>query len=209
MLRIGSLKSHQKTLQPLAEFLVVAVYTIVFVLLVVNICTFVLVGGRFQGHDFVSFWSAGKQLVHHVNPYDESAILHIERSVGYPFTSEALVMRNPPSALLIVLPFGLIGLRVGAFLWSALLIGCLVLSVQMLQVLYRFPKNHLSLLAYSFGPTLACLLYSQTGIIALLGLVLFLRFHRSHQFVSGLALWLCALKPICFCLLEPPCSCGS
>jgi hypothetical protein len=35
----------------------------------------------------------------------------------------------------------------------------------------------------------------QTGLLTLLGMVLFLRLHRTHPFSAGLALWLCALKP--------------
>ena len=38
----------------------------------------------------------------------------------------------------------------------------------------------------------------QTSLLALLGLVLFLRFHRCHPFSAGAALWLCALKPHLF-----------
>jgi hypothetical protein len=38
----------------------------------------------------------------------------------------------------------------------------------------------------------------QTSLPALLGLVLFLRFHRCHPFNAGAALWLCALKPHLF-----------
>jgi hypothetical protein len=38
----------------------------------------------------------------------------------------------------------------------------------------------------------------QTSLLALLGLVLFLRFHRCHPFNAGAALWLCALKPHLF-----------
>ncbi len=38
----------------------------------------------------------------------------------------------------------------------------------------------------------------QTSLLALLGLVLFLRFHRCHPMNAGAALWLCALKPHLF-----------
>jgi hypothetical protein len=60
------------------------------------------------------------------------------------------------------------------------------------------PPNKLHYLAYSFGPALTCILGGQTGLFALLGLVLFLRFHRTRPVVAGLALWLCALKPHLF-----------
>jgi hypothetical protein len=38
----------------------------------------------------------------------------------------------------------------------------------------------------------------QTSLFALLGLMLFLKLHRSHPFTAGVALWLCALKPHLF-----------
>ena len=38
----------------------------------------------------------------------------------------------------------------------------------------------------------------QTALFALLGLILFMRFHRSHQFLSSVSLWLCAIKPHLF-----------
>jgi hypothetical protein len=38
----------------------------------------------------------------------------------------------------------------------------------------------------------------QTSLFALLGLVLFLRLHRTRPFLGGCALWLCALKPHLF-----------
>ena len=43
-----------------------------------------------------------------------------------------------------------------------------------------------------------CLLAGQTAMFALLGLVLFLRLHRTRPFLAGMSLWLCALKPHLF-----------
>jgi hypothetical protein len=57
------------------------------------------------------------------------------------------------------------------------------------------PNNPLHLLGLSFAPALVCLLAGQVSIFVLLGLVLFLRLHRSRPFLAGASLWLCLLKP--------------
>jgi hypothetical protein len=47
-------------------------------------------------------------------------------------------------------------------------------------------------------PALLCFLMGQTALLALLGLALFLRWHRTRPFLAGASLWLCALKPQLF-----------
>ena len=182
----------------LAEILVVVICSLVFAVFVAGICRLMLLGNGPQGRDLVSYWAAGQQLVHHQNPYDSDAIQRIESAVGFPANSLVLIMRNPPSAVLLALPLGFVGLRAAALLWSLLLLSCLIVSVRMLWVMYGSPKNRLDLLGYSFGPALICLNGGQTALFSLLGVVLFLRFHRSHQFLAGVTLWLCALKPHLF-----------
>jgi hypothetical protein len=68
----------------------------------------------------------------------------------------------------------------------------------MLWQMFGSPRNSLHWLAYSFGPAIICLLAGQTAMFALLGLVLFLRLHRTRPFLAGASLWLCALKPHLF-----------
>jgi len=173
----------------------------------VDVCMLSLTGSGSQRRDFVSYWAAGQQLDHRQNPYDPDATLRMERSLGFPANGQALVMRNPPSALLLVAPLGFLGFRAGALLWSLLLLSCLIASVRLLWVLLGSPKKRLRLMGYSFstffvclffGPALACLLFGQTALFALFGLVLFLRLQRSHPLLSGVSLWLCALKPHLF-----------
>jgi hypothetical protein len=60
------------------------------------------------------------------------------------------------------------------------------------------PEDRLHWLGYSFAPAMICLFAGQTSLFALLGLVLFLRFHKTRPFIGGLSLWLCALKPHLF-----------
>src|SRR5260370_3773238 len=107
-------------------------------------------------------------------------------------------MWNPPPALLLVLPLGFVGSRAGGLLWSLLLLASLVTSVRIVWIMHGRPNNPLNLLGYSFAPALVCLLAGQVSIFVLLGLVLFLRWHRSQPFLAGVSLWLCLLKPHLF-----------
>jgi len=154
--------------------------------------------GKLAGsRDFVSYWAAGHELVHHANPYDRDAIAALEHSAG--LTAKAvLIMRNPPWALPLAYPLGFLGLRVAAILWTLLLLACLLISVRMVRELHGCPPNRIHWLGFAFTPALICITIGQTSLLALLGLVLFLRFHRCHPFSAGAALWLCALKPHLF-----------
>jgi hypothetical protein len=182
----------------LLEPTVVFVCTLVFAIFALGLSVLLLTGNNPHGRDVVSFWAAGRQIVQHANPYDSASILKIERSAGFSDQSQVLLMRNPPSALCLVVPLGLFGLRAAALIWSLLLFAAFVLSVHLLWAMLGRPRNKLHLLGYSFAPALLCILGGQTALFALLGLVLFLRFHRERPFVAGLSLWLCALKPHLF-----------
>jgi hypothetical protein len=148
--------------------------------------------------DFVVFWATGVQLVHHVNPYDPVTLLQVERAAGLPAIYNVLFMRNLPLALPLVYPLGLLRLRMASILWSLLLFACLFFSVFMLWRMNGSPKNIWHWLGYSFGPALICLIMGQTTLFALLGLVLFLRLHRTYPLLAGISLWLCMLKPHLF-----------
>jgi hypothetical protein len=187
-----------KKLRAIAEFLVVGVCTLLFALTAIGICVSVLGSDAAGRHDFAEYWASGHLLVHHANPYNADSILALERSVGYPSGVAALVMPNPPSTLLLVLPLGFLGPTTADLLWLLLLLACLVASVRMVWIMHGLPKNQLHWLGYSFAPALVCLGAGQVSIFVLLGLVLFLRLHRSHPFWAGVSLWLCLLKPHLF-----------
>ncbi|MGB0063098.1 MAG: glycosyltransferase family 87 protein [Terracidiphilus sp.] len=147
--------------------------------------------------DFVSYWATGRQLVLHGNPYDTNAIAALEHREGLS-SGAVLIMRNPPWALPFAYPLGFLGLRLAALLWSVLLLACLLVSVRLVRQLYGDPPNRLHWLALSFTPCLICITMGQTSLFALLGLVLFLRWHGARPFLAGASLWLCALKPHLF-----------
>ena len=191
-------RSWRDKARTLLEPTVVFTCALVFAVFALGLCVLILSGNNPVGRDVVSFWAAGRQIVQHANPYDSASILKIERSAGFSDQSQILLMRNPPSALCLVVPLGLFGLRAGALIWSLLLLAAFVLSVHLLWAMLGRPRNKLHYLGYSFAPALLCILGGQTALFALLGLTLFLRFHQSRPFVAGLSLWLCALKPHLF-----------
>jgi hypothetical protein len=181
-----------------AELSIATVGGLALALITLFLCVVPLTGKVASGRDFVVYWATGQQLAHHANPYDSDAMMRIERSAGLPAEYGVLYMRNPPWNLILTIPLGFIGLRAAALLWSLILAGCLAVSVRMLWIMHGRPSNRLHWLGYSFAPAMICLFAGQTSLFALLGLVLFLKFHGTHPFIAGLSLWLCALKPHLF-----------
>jgi Glycosyltransferase family 87 len=155
----------------------------------------VLFSGKIAGsRDFVSYWSTGVQLRHHADPYNWDQMMALEHAAHLD-AKGVLFMRNPPWSLPLAYPLGFLELRIGAFIWNIILLGCLLTSVYLVQVMHGSPNNHAHWLGVAFTPAIICLIMGQTGLFTLLGMVLFLRFNRTHPFGAGLALWLCALKP--------------
>jgi len=189
---------YRNPLRAIAEVLVVAVCTLAFSLTCLGIFGSLLGHNAAGTRDFVEYWAAGRQLVHHANPYDGEALLRLERSVGFPADLPAQIMANPPWALTLVLPLGLLSPMAAELLWFLLLLACLIASVRMVWVMHGRPETEVDFLGYTFGPALFCLLLGQVSILLLLGVVLFLYLHRSRPFLAGIVLWLCMLKPHLF-----------
>jgi|ERR1700733_3610653 len=163
----------------------------------VCVLAFAMTGNNAANRDFISYWAAGHQLVHHGNPYDGDAILRIERWAGFQ-DNRPFFMRNPPSAFFMALPLGFVSARAGAIVWSVALIAALIGSIRLLWITQGRPADRLHLVGYLFPPALACLLAGQIGIFILFGVVIFLYFHQSNPYLAGAALLLCALKPQLF-----------
>jgi hypothetical protein len=181
-----------------AEISIVTTGALAFALMAIFICVVPLSSTATSTRDYVVFWATGHQLIHHANPYDPAAMDKLERSAGLAAGYGTLYMRNPPWALPLVLPLGLMNEQIGALFWSMILLACLVLSGRLIRGMQGNPQTRIHWIAYSFAPSLICLLMGQTTLFALFGLVLFLRFYRTQPFCAGLALWLCSLKPHLF-----------
>lgn len=180
-----------------AELSIAVVAGLAFALLILFVFAMPMASSMAASRDFVSYWATGQQLVRHGNPYDLNAISALEHSAGFTFKI-TLLMRNPPWALPLAFPLGFLGLRVAAVLWTLLLLASFLISIRIVHQLHGSPPNHIHWLGFGFTPAIICITMGQSSLFALLGLVLFLRYHRHRPFAAGAALWLCALKPHLF-----------
>jgi Glycosyltransferase family 87 len=190
------------SIQAIFEFAVVAICTLAFAATALAIGASLLDHNGAGNRDYVEYWAAGQQLIHHANPYDGTAIRKLELSAGFPPAAPTLYLGNPPSALLLMLPLGLVSPVTGEFLWELLLLLCLISSILltrgMLNQTFTEHQAHKYLLMFAFAPVLTCLLAGQISLFILMGLVLFLRLHRGSPFLAGVSLWFCLLKPQMF-----------
>ena len=147
-----------------------------------------------QRTDFISYWAAGRQLAHRLNPYDGAAILHIQEQAGYT-AGRPFFMRNPPWALFLALPLGFVPPVLGSFLWSCGLIFALMGSVALFWARLGSHDDNLRLMSYAWAPAAICLLQQQMSLFLLFGLVLFFYLLESRPFLAGAALLIPALKP--------------
>lgn len=145
--------------------------------------------------DFISYWSAGHLLVRGQNPYDFEAVRALETGSGRDTNEPVLLMRNPPVAFFMTVPFGWVGPKTGVIIWLFILIGALSLASFLIWRLNGRPDSLFNFFGFGFAPALACLMAGQCGILLLLGVACFLLFHRDRPFLAGFALLLCALKP--------------
>ena len=147
--------------------------------------------------DYIQYWAAGQQLVHGANPYDANQVFAIERSAGRNRRG-MILMPNPPSGLFLTLPLGVVRLKTGYPFWSLLIFGSWMGSIHMIWLMNGRPDNRLHYIGYFFAPALSCFIFGQMAAFVLLGLTLFLYFHRTRPMLAGAALILCALKPHLF-----------
>ena len=136
-------------------------------------------------------------MIHRQNPYNRAAIFALEKSVGFQ-QAKPLIMRNPPQALILTLPLGLMGAKPAILLWSLAIIAAVVISVRLIWILHGRRSDRLHLIGYTFAPILMCIPTGQTSAFILLGMVLFLYWHERRPWLAGGALALCALKPHLF-----------
>ncbi|SRR5579875_860321 len=147
--------------------------------------------------DFIEYWAAGQQLLHHANPYDAFATLRLQRQAGMERTDPQITL-SPPIALCLLLPLGLLSPKTGLALWMLALIASLLVSIWMLWVLNGRPDSAYHVCGYMFAPAIACLLLGQIGTFLLLGLVLFFFLQERRPYLAGAALLPCVWKPHLF-----------
>lgn len=153
---------------------------------------FISLTGHPASKDYISYWSAGKLLIHHANPYSRPDVLAVERAHGFSET-RPLMMRNPPWALFLTAPLGLGSPSIGLFFWTLAAAGCIVAFIRLLKV----PPEDRAFV-FLFAPTIAVFRIAQTSPFLLLGFSLFLYLHRRRPFLAGASLLFMAIKPHLF-----------
>jgi hypothetical protein len=151
--------------------------------------------------DFVEYYSAGVVALRPGgNPYDSDQILPVQReALADPDFPQATMMWNPPWAIALVAPFGLLTPKAAHLVWLGVQLAALVASAGMLWRVYRGPPD-LRLAAFAvglfFGPFFLLMWYGQVGTLCLLGLAGFLYSHeRGRPAAAGAFAALTALKP--------------
>ncbi|MFO0797208.1 MAG: glycosyltransferase family 87 protein [Gemmataceae bacterium] len=148
--------------------------------------------------DFVEYWAAARLTLTGGNPYDPEQLLPLQVAAGRA-TDEAVMMWNPPWALAVVLPLGLLPAREAQLLWLAANLVAAGWCGDRLWL--RFggdPARRWAgwAAALAFVPTLFALQSGQIGPLLLLGAVLFLEAERRGWYaLAGAATVLLAVKP--------------
>jgi Glycosyltransferase family 87 len=146
--------------------------------------------------DLVQYWAAAHVI--RQNPYSEAIVTSFERSSGYSMQGPAMVMRNPPSALIFVLPFRYMKYDNAFAAWALVSIFIVLACARASSGLSGIKKQGLTpaLLFLLFGPTIALLMLGQIVVLVLLGVTLFLIMaERRRDWLAGASLSLACVKP--------------
>ena len=151
--------------------------------------------------DFIEYWSASRLLLSGKNPYSTEELSLLQRP--YTGSETPLIMWNPPWALSLFLPFGLLGYSPSRWLWLIFNLGLLLFSARWLwsrYVRWQDPAWLASgvtlILAVTFLPGPVVLSLGQIGPLILAGIVGFLSLvRRQLHFKAGVVTLLIALKP--------------
>ncbi len=158
-------------------------------------------GPKLRQSDFVRYWVAARLFLSGANPYSAPEVFQLEAQLHLGHRPLPL-MFNPPTALSVVAPFGLLPFPVAVAIWFLLQFVIVFVSSFWLWRIYRGP-DQLRWLAIAlpgiFLPVAVALLDCQMTPLALLGLVAFLHFLDARAYMrAGVALALVALKPQLF-----------
>ena len=146
--------------------------------------------------DLAQYW-AGAHLIRE-NPYSEALVTNFERSFGFSMHAPAMVMRNPPSALVFVLPFRYMSYNSAFAVWT--LVSILVVAGCARASSSVSGNSDASLtpafLCLLFGPTVVLLMLGQIAVLVLLGVTCFLIMaERKRDWLAGAFLSLTCVKP--------------
>lgn len=149
---------------------------------------FFMIASALPPQDFSNFWAAAKLMGK--NPYSYGLVASLKKSYGLSVKFDAI--KNPPWAILFVLPFGLFDYRVALALWNTLSIIALVACSRVIWNLFTSEQSLAPLLLpLLFGPTVVLVMLGQWTILVLVGVTAFLCLvAKNRDWLAGAALML-------------------
>jgi hypothetical protein len=177
-----------------ARMIGAALILVVGAAVVVCIVVFGLDPHAASSKDYLQYWSAERLLAQGQNPYDWTATLKLERTVGfneYP----ALMSLSPPVAMFFLLPLGWMSADSGLMCWMLLMFASVLAAVWLIWLSEGRPDTRYHIIGIFFPPVLRCIMAGQIGIFLLLEIALFFYLQKSRPFWAGTAMVFFALKP--------------
>ena len=152
--------------------------------------------------DFVIYWAGGRLNINGDNPLDPQKIEQLQIAAGGESSGTDMrsIMLNPPWAMSLVMPLGLVSYSASRFWWLIFsIIVILISSLLLWQIYSGNPKQRwLALLVvFIFAPTISVLEKGQISSLILLGLTGFLYFTviNRNDWIAGAFLSLASIKP--------------
>lgn len=161
-----------------------------------------------QSNDFLAYWSSSRLLLQGSSPYDQEALLLIERQQGWG-EARPLASWNPPYLHLLLLPLAVLPFNLAATIWivlSPVFIG----TAAMLTCLALAPDSGRRgaglalILAFSFSHVWHAILDGQVNMVVFLSLAAFIfLMTRNREWEAGVSLAVATIKPHLLYLLLP------
>jgi len=152
--------------------------------------------------DFVQFWAGGKLDLQGENPFDPQKVEQLQIATGGQSSGAYTIsiVLNPPWAISLVMPFGLLDYPSSRLAWLIFSTLLLVISSQILWRIYSGNPNQRWLalvVAFIFAPTISVLEVGQIAPLILVGLTGFLYFSstRRNDWLAGAFIALTSIKP--------------
>jgi hypothetical protein len=147
--------------------------------------------------DFAEYWTAGQLNAAGRNPYSGANVREVQRGLGLDDT--AIMMWNPPWAISLMMPIGLLPFRTAYGVWVVVHLVLVIASAHLLWSGFGgAPRLRwvAYLLALTFTPTIFVIGSGQITAVVLFGLAGFLYFARNNRpFAAGACAALTAVKP--------------
>jgi hypothetical protein len=152
--------------------------------------------------DFRAYWSASYLLAQGENFADDALLMAVQQEWGF-HREYAMKTWNPPWVLVWLIPYTWVGFDTAVSLWLLTNVGVLLFSIvagwQMVAPDERVRRRWVwlpLLAAILFPSTIVALLFGQTNVMVLGGLVSFLLFlQRRQDWAAGVSLALTTIKP--------------